>query len=75
VLTPALVTMAAAQHRAAPPLAGFEQLQEQMGQIINSFLRGGQNLGGASQAPFWVPAADLEETDDASQRSSSSENR
>jgi len=47
------------------PLAEFEQLQEQMGQIINSFLRGEQNPGGASQAPFWVPAADLEETDDA----------
>ena len=46
-------------------LAEFEQFQEQMGQIINSFLRGEQNLGGASQAPFWVPAADLEEADDA----------
>ena len=28
-------------------------------------IMGDQNLGGASQAPFWVPAADLEETDDA----------
>jgi HSP20 family protein len=103
VLTPALMTMTAAQHRApsgtdpirsrrrpgkdlvsvtitvpgryrrssnvparrGDPLAEFEQLQEQMGQIINSFLRGEQNPGGASQAPFWVPAADLEETDDA----------
>jgi HSP20 family protein len=51
--------------RRGDPLAEFEQLQEQMGQIINSFLRGEQNLGDASQAPFWVPAADLEETDDA----------
>jgi HSP20 family protein len=51
--------------RRGDPLAEFEQLQEQMGQIINSFLRGEQNLGGASQTPFWVPAADLEETDDA----------
>jgi HSP20 family protein len=51
--------------RRGDPLTEFEQLQEQMGQIINSFLRGEQNLGGASQAPFWVPAADLEETDDA----------
>jgi HSP20 family protein len=50
--------------RRGDPLAEFEQLQEQMGQIINSFLRGDQNLGGTSQAPFWVPAADLEETDD-----------
>src|ERR671921_931425 len=51
--------------RRGDPLAEFEQLQEQMGQIINSFLRGEQNLGGASQAPFWLPAADLEEMDDA----------
>ncbi|GIF08213.1 Hsp20/alpha crystallin family protein [Actinoplanes siamensis] len=51
--------------RREDPIAEFEQLQEQMGQIINSFLRGDQSLGGAAQAPFWVPAADLEETDDA----------
>jgi HSP20 family protein len=50
--------------RRGDPLAEFEQLQEQMGQIINSFLRGDQNLGSGAQAPFWVPAADLEETDD-----------
>ena len=31
--------------RRGDPLAEFEQLQEQMGQIINSFLRGDQNLG------------------------------
>jgi HSP20 family protein len=103
VLTPALMTMTAAQHcapsgtdpirsrrrpgkdlvsvtitvpgryrrssnvpaRHGDPLAEFEQLQAQLGQIVNSFLRGEQNPGGASQAPFWVPAADLEETDDA----------
>jgi HSP20 family protein len=51
--------------RRGDPLAELELLQERMGQIINSFLRGEQNPGGASQAPFWVPAADLEETDDA----------
>ena len=51
--------------RRGDSLAEFEQLQEQMGQIINSLLRGEQNLGGAPQSPFWVPAADLEETDDA----------
>ncbi|RZU53484.1 heat shock protein Hsp20 [Krasilnikovia cinnamomea] len=51
--------------RRGDPIAEFEQLQEQMSQIISSFLRGEQNLGVAAQAPFWVPAADLEETDDA----------
>jgi HSP20 family protein len=51
--------------RRGDPLAEFEQVQMQLGQIINSFLQDEQNRGGASQAPFWVPAADLEETDDA----------
>jgi HSP20 family protein len=36
-----------------------------MGQIINTFLRDPLLGGSGQQQPFWVPAADLEETDDA----------
>jgi len=50
--------------RRSDPLVEFEQLQDQMGQIINAFFR--DPLGtGAGQQPGWIPAADLEETDDA----------
>jgi HSP20 family protein len=51
--------------RRGDPVAEFEQLQEQMGQIINTFLRDPLLGGSGQQQPFWVPAADLEETDDA----------
>jgi HSP20 family protein len=50
--------------RRGDPLAEFEQLQDQMGQIINAFF-GGPQSGGAGQQPIWIPASDLEETDDA----------
>lgn len=50
--------------RRGDPLAEFEQLQDQMGQIITAFFR--DPLGsGTGQQPVWIPAADLEETDDA----------
>jgi HSP20 family protein len=51
--------------RRGDPVAEFEQLQDQMGQIINTFFRDPLFAGTGQQAPFWVPAADLEETDDA----------
>lgn len=55
---------ATAPARRGDPLAEFEQLQDQMGQIINAFF--GEALGsGTGQQPAWIPAADLEETDDA----------
>ncbi|MEV4708724.1 Hsp20/alpha crystallin family protein [Actinoplanes sp. NPDC049316] len=50
--------------RRGDPRADLEHLPERIGEIINSFLRGERSFGGASRAPFWVPAADLEETDD-----------
>ncbi|HEY3006650.1 MAG TPA: Hsp20/alpha crystallin family protein [Micromonosporaceae bacterium] len=49
--------------RRGDPVAEFEQLQDQMGQIINSFFR--DPLMGVAGRTMWVPAADLEETDDA----------
>lgn len=51
--------------RRSDPLAEFEQLQEQMGQIITSFLRDPLMGAGNAPAPAWMPAADIEETDDA----------
>jgi HSP20 family protein len=51
--------------RRGDPVAEFEQLQDQMGQIINSFFRDPLMGMAGQQAPMWVPAADLEETDDA----------
>jgi HSP20 family protein len=51
--------------RRGDPVAEFEQLQDQMGQIINTFLRDPLLGGTGQQAPVWVPAADLEEMDDA----------
>jgi HSP20 family protein len=45
-------------------MAEIEQLQDQMGQIISSFFRD-PNLGAGQQPSVWVPAADIEETDDA----------
>jgi HSP20 family protein len=49
--------------RRGDPIAEFEQLQDQMGQIINAFLR--DPLGTGQQAPVWIPATDVEETDDS----------
>jgi HSP20 family protein len=46
-------------------VAEFEQLQEQMGQIINTFFRDPSVGDAGQQTPVWVPAADVEETDDA----------
>jgi HSP20 family protein len=51
--------------RQGDPIAEFEQLQEQMGQILNSFLRDPAGGSTGQQAPAWIPAADIEETDDA----------
>jgi HSP20 family protein len=50
--------------RRGDPLAEFEQLQDQMGQIINAFF-GAPVASGTAQPPTWIPSADLEETDDA----------
>jgi HSP20 family protein len=53
--------------RRGDPVAEFEQLQDQMGQIINAFLRDplGASTGAGQQAPVWIPATDVEETDDS----------
>jgi HSP20 family protein len=51
--------------RRGDPVAEFEQLQDQMGQIINTFFRDPLLGAAGQQTPVWVPAADLEETDDA----------
>jgi len=56
--------LATASARRGDPLVEFEQLQDQMGQIINAFFRDPLG-GGTGQQPVWIPAADLEETDDA----------
>jgi HSP20 family protein len=51
--------------RRGDPIAEIEQLQDQMGQLISRFF-GDPVLGaGTRQAPMWVPAADVEELDDA----------
>jgi HSP20 family protein len=54
---------AKAPARRGDPVAEFEQLQDQMGRIINAFLR--DPLGAGQQAPVWIPATDVEETDDS----------
>jgi len=51
--------------RRGDPVAEIEQLQDQMSQIISSFLRGPHLGAGGQQAPVWMPPADIEETDDA----------
>ena len=51
--------------RRRDPVAEFEQLQDQMGQIINAFLRDPLGAGVVQQAPVWIPATDVEETDDS----------
>src|SRR4051794_4337746 len=51
--------------RRGDPVAEIEQLQDQMGQIINSFLRDPMGALGSQQPPVWVPSADIEETDDS----------
>jgi len=56
---------AATPARRGDPIAEIEQLQEQMGQIISAFFRDPMLSGAAQQAPAWVPAADIEEMDDA----------
>jgi HSP20 family protein len=59
--------LAATPTRRGDPVAEIEQVQDQMGQIINSLFRDPLLGGGAGgqQAPVWVPVADIEETDDA----------
>ena len=56
--------LANAPARRGDPLAEFEQLQDQMGQIISAFFRD-PLASGTGQPSVWAPAADLEETDDA----------
>jgi HSP20 family molecular chaperone IbpA len=51
--------------RRGDPVAEMEQLQDQMGQIISSLLRGPLLGAGGQQAPVGIPPADIEETDDA----------
>lgn len=51
--------------RRGDPVAEIEQLQDQMGQIINNFLRDPMGALGSQQPPVWVPPADIEETDDS----------
>jgi len=57
--------LANAPARRGDPLAEFEQLQDQMGQIINAFFRDPLASSSTGQPPAWIPAADVEETDDA----------
>jgi HSP20 family protein len=63
--TPARYRDTRAPARREDPVAEMEQLQAQMGQIINSFFRDPVLGAGTDQAPVWVPAGDIEETDDA----------
>jgi len=51
--------------RRGDPVAEIEQLQDQMGQIISTFLRDPMGALGSQQPPVWVPPADIEETDDS----------
>ncbi|HEY0534372.1 MAG TPA: Hsp20/alpha crystallin family protein [Actinoplanes sp.] len=51
--------------RRGDPVAEIEQLQDQMGQIINSFMRDPLGVLGTQQPAVWVPPADIEETDDS----------
>src|SRR3954465_14383425 len=51
--------------RRGDPVGEVEQLQDQMDQLIRSFFRDPFAGLTGGQAPVWVPAADIEETDDS----------
>jgi HSP20 family protein len=59
------MTIVTVTTRRADPAGEIEQLQDQMGQLMRSFFRDPFAGLAENRSPVWMPAADIEETDDA----------
>jgi HSP20 family protein len=55
----------AMQPRRVDPVAGIEQLQDRIGNLLHSFFADPFSAMAIGTAPVWMPPVDIEETDDA----------